>query len=130
MLQVIVVLFLLSFLFGVPEHKIFNLFLLGFIFFSAKAWSKVDVLSPEALTRPSLIPFPEVAVSELKPSTPEESNADYVLIPNFCKLASFAINKASQAIIEGESKLTEWDTIVGDVRTLYVCDNEMIAIWC
>mmetsp|Transcript_20446 Transcript_20446/g.29146 ORF Transcript_20446/g.29146 Transcript_20446/m.29146 type:complete len:609 (-) Transcript_20446:89-1915(-) len=80
----------------------------------APAWSKVDVLSSEAFTRPSLIPFPEVAVSELKQSPPEESNLDYVLIPNFCKLASFAINAACQAIIEGESKLTEWDTIVGD----------------
>jgi len=69
------------------------------------------VLSSEATVRPSLILLP--AAGKCTTSSPNET-AELVSISNFAALSTSAIAAACAALIEGEPKLTEWDTIVGD----------------
>eukprot|EP00594_Rhizosolenia_setigera_P011745 CAMPEP_0178964306 /NCGR_PEP_ID=MMETSP0789-20121207/15593_1 /TAXON_ID=3005 /ORGANISM="Rhizosolenia setigera, Strain CCMP 1694" /LENGTH=590 /DNA_ID=CAMNT_0020649045 /DNA_START=51 /DNA_END=1823 /DNA_ORIENTATION=+ len=77
---------------------------------TAPAFEVADVSSIE--TRPSLTVLPETTAPAV--ASAEEGSYPDVAVESFSTLATEAITRACNALIDAEPDLTKWDTIAGD----------------
>jgi triose/dihydroxyacetone kinase / FAD-AMP lyase (cyclizing) len=86
---------------------------------TAPAWSPCDVWQEAAAVRPSMVPFPEVAVAAAATDADKSGPGPAALGPpllldGFASMALARIQSAATKLADSEPLLTKYDTIVGD----------------